>query len=212
MQTEIVSFTSNPKLSLFKAINALQQNSIFVFPTDTVYGIGCLYDNIDGVQEIFKLKTRSFNKPLSAYFSNIEMAMDYIQEPNFLLKIIADQYLPGGLTIVVPKNNKINNLITGNAQTIGIRIPKNNFVLELVEKIGKPLVGTSANISNQPSAKTSKETADYFNGLLPLIISDDQSIQGIESTVISLNNSDLKLLREGAIPFKKIQDYIKSFQ
>jgi len=204
MNTQILNVHKDSKLCIEEASKQLLEGKIIIFPTDTVYGIGCLFDELFAVERIYELKGRDFSKPLAAYFSDISMMFDYIANPTYNLKKIATHFMPGAITLVAKKNNKIANIITSNFDTIGLRIPDNNFLLELINNIGKPIVGTSANLSNFPSAKTADEAYEYFNGTVPLIINDDKSILGIESTVFSIIDDKFTLIREGAIPSSKI--------
>lgn len=199
IQTEFIRNQNNPEIALKRASEVLLAGGIFVFPTDTVYGLGCIYDNEEAVNKIYKLKGRDFRKPLAAYFSSIQMAENYITKQGKLFYDISLKYLPGALTIVVEKNEKIPNFVTSNQNTVGIRIPNHKFILDLINYIEVPFVGTSANISNYPSAKTAQEAFEIFKDQIELVVEDDQSLMGIESTVISIINEDLKILRQGAI-------------
>lgn len=199
MHTEFIQIQNNYELALNRASEVLLSGGIFVFPTDTVYGLGCIFDNEQSVRRIYELKGRDFQKPLSAYFSSVQMAENYISKQSKLFYTLCSKYLPGALTIVVEKNDRIPFYVTSNQNTIGIRVPNNRFILDLIDKIGIPFVGTSANISNYPSAKTAKQAFEIFQNKIELVIGDDQSVVGCESTVISILNDNLKILRSGAI-------------
>jgi L-threonylcarbamoyladenylate synthase len=156
------------------------------------------------VKEIYRLKTRSFTKPLAAYFSDIEMMHKYIKDFTPLLSQICEKFLPGALTIVTEKNDIIADYITSNTNTLGFRIPKYDFLLDVIDSVGVPIVGTSANISNHASAKHAKDALRIFYNQIPYVFEDDHEAHGTESTVISVVKDKVKLLREGAIPFVTI--------
>ncbi len=199
MKTQFISVSSNLQFAIDQTIKILKNNGIFVFPTDTVYGIGCSQSSKVAVEKIYKIKGRDFNKPLGVYFSDIDMASKYISGNVSLFKKLADTYLPGELTIIAPKNELIANYVVSNFDTIGIRIPRNTFLLELINQLGQPIVGTSANLSNLPSAKTAKEAYTIFENQIELIIEDDASIQGTESTIVSITNGKVELIRQGIL-------------
>lgn len=199
MITEFISIQNNHDYALNRTINVLNNGGLFVFPTDTVYGLGCFFNNENSVKKIYELKGRDFDKPLAAYFSSINMAENYILKQDDVFYNICEKYIPGAITIVTNKNDKIPDFVTSYGKTIGIRIPKNNFILGLIERLGVPFVGTSANISNNPSAKNAKEAFVIFNNKIELVLEDDESNQGLESTVLSVVDNQIKILRQGAL-------------
>lgn len=199
MNTQIISVSTDYNKAIEQSIHILGNDGIFVFPTDTVYGIGCLHNSKAAVEKIYQIKGRDFNKPLGVYFSDIDMALQYISGDDSLFKKLAENYLPGELTIIAPKNQLIANYVVSNFDTIGIRIPRNTFLLELINQLGQPIVGTSANLSNLPSAKTAKEAYSIFKNQIELIIEDDESIQGVESTIVRIANGKVELIRQGIL-------------
>lgn len=199
MDTQLISLSNNFREAVNSSIDVLKSGGVIIFPTDTVYGIGCLWNSTIAINSIYELKQRDYSKPLSAYFSNIEMIKDYVEEIPDLFYKIAERYLPGALTLILKKNEKISNFATSNLQTIGIRIPNNQFMLTLIDEIGEPILGTSANISNERSTKSAENVYQIFNHKVPLIIEDDKSMAGIESTIIDLSSANPKILRQGLI-------------
>jgi len=205
MDTSVVHLSDNFHEAINSSITVLRSGGVIIFPTDTVYGIGCLGNFEDAIKYIFEIKHRNYSKPLSAYFSNIEMVAEYVAEIPDIFYKIAEEYLPGALTIILKKNNKISDIATSNLQTIGIRIPNNTFILELVKKLGKPILGTSANISNEGSIKSADTVFQIFNHKVTLIIEDDENMIGTESTIIDLTEQP-KIIRQGAL---KIEYFLK---
>lgn len=204
MNTLLLDVEKDYNYCIKQATDVLLSGNVIIFPTDTVYGIGCLYDELKAVEYIYQLKERQFSKPLAAYFYNQQMMLDYLENPSPKIFKIASKFMPGAITLVAKKSKKISDIITSNFDTIGVRIPNNTFLLELIKNVGKPIVGTSANLSNHSSAKTAQEAFDIFNGLVPLIIKDDKTLGGIESTVFAIIDDKFTLIREGAIPEKHL--------
>lgn len=199
MKTEFIVIEQNYEYALERAKSVLLDGGLFVFPTDTVYGLGCIYDNEEAVKQIYRVKGRDFNKPLAAYFSSLEMAEKYIKPQSQFFYEIANKHLPGAVTIIVEKNSLIPDFVTSGFNTIGIRIPKNKFLIDLVEQLKVPFVGTSANISNFPSAKTAKEAFEIFNEKIELVLSDDASHIGVESTVLLIIDDKIHIVRQGSV-------------
>jgi len=140
---------------LDKAVKILKQGGIIVYPTDTVYGVGCNVFDEKAVKKLLEIKNRGRN-PLSVAVSNIEMIekVAFIKERDFIKKL-----LPGPFTFVLKKKPIVSDLITAGLDTVGVRIPDNKFVLEMIKKAGFPVIATSANKSGQESA-TSPEQVD----------------------------------------------------
>lgn len=199
MTTEFIQIQNNYDYALNRTINVLNNGGLFVFPTDTVYGLGCIFDNEESVKKIYELKGRDFDKPLAAYFSSVNMVENYILKQDDVFYNICEKYIPGAITIVTKKNDIIPDFVTSYDKTIGIRIPKNKFILDLIERLGIPFVGTSANISNNPSAKNAKEAFEIFKNKIELVLEDDGSNLGMESTVLSVVDKQIKILRQGAL-------------
>ena len=131
-----------------KISNLIKQGSIFCYPTDTLYGLGCRYDNKSSIEKIISLKGRNKNHFFSLLFKDISM-LDYFFSISELEKKIIDKFLPGKLSILLlPKNkNMFYNNFIGLDDKISCRISSDNFNKEIYKKIDFPIVSTSANIS-----------------------------------------------------------------
>lgn len=170
-----------------KAANILRRGGVVIFPTDTVYGIGCRFDNLGAIERVRNIKGGRQDFPV--LISNLKQAHQ-IAKVNSVAIDLAQKYWPGGLTIILKKQS-------GNGK-IGIRIPNHKIVMSLIGKLGFPIIGTSANFHNQ-RAPTSYEELD------PRIISlADFVVQGkckekAESTVVDATTTPIKILRKGAV-------------
>lgn len=179
--------------------NNLKKGAVIAFPTDTVWGIGCLPDNEVACQKIYSIKQRDGKKPLILLGEKIDDFLPYIQELPPLAKELASKYWPGALTIIVKKSPFVGDYISSGMDTVGLRIPNHPVLLEILKKTG-PLATTSANLSGEPAAMNFEQTNDYVGTQVEFIL-DDFTIasQGIESTVIIIDNDKYKVLRQGAI-------------
>jgi L-threonylcarbamoyladenylate synthase len=187
---------------LKKEINKiLTSDGVIAFVTDTVWGLGCLPDSEKGVKKIYEIKKREAQKPLILMSNNIENLKPYVKEINKTVQDLIDKYFPGALTLVLEKSEKTPDYVTSGFNTVGIRVPDNAIFKEICEAIeGNVLATTSANLSNEPSAKTYEQAAQNMQGKVDLIIEDyGQRAKGFESTVTLVLGDEVKILRQGAV-------------
>lgn len=186
--------------------DVLENDGIIAFPTDTVYGLGCIYDSQIGINKIKKAKIRDDNKPLPMMVSNIELIKDvaYVNED---AKKIIEKFMPGPLTIVLKKKEHISDYITNGFNTIAIRIPNHSISLEILKTINKPMLVTSANRSNTPSKFNSEDVIEDIGEFLDGIILG-KSDNDKASTIVDLTNG-IKILREGVISEEDIIKVLK---
>lgn len=172
---------------LNKAIEVLKKGGIVIFPTDTVYGIGCKWDNPSAISRIRNIKSTTQNLPILV--ASVSQAQKIGKISPQALGLI-NKYWPGGLTILV-KSKK-------NDQKIGIRMPSSDNVKYIIENLGYPIIGTSANFHGQ---KAPTKSADLDPGLIKLVdyVVKGECKEGKESTVIDTTVSPTKILRRGAI-------------
>lgn len=184
--------------------NALQKpDGIIAFPTDTVWGVGCLIKNEDAVKKIYSVKGRSKSKPLILLGNKTEHLMPYVANLHENALKIIDKYLPGAVTLVVPKSENTPFYVTSGYETVGIRIPDYPPLLDLFENAvdSHVLATTSSNLSNM-GATASKSVVESTIGEEVDYIIDDYGFmpKGTESTVVSVNTAgEIKILRQGAV-------------
>lgn len=171
---------------------------IYIFPTDTVYGIGAYYKDKESIDEIFRIKNRDINKKLPILCSDIKQIEEICYVDNRAKKII-NYFLPGELTIILKSKINFND-------TIAVRIPKNKIAIDLINKIG-PMATTSVNISNEKEINNYDEIVKIFKNKVTKIYKNNEKISNKPSTIISLVD-DIKLIREGNISLKDILSII----
>lgn len=183
---------------LKNTINVINNGGIVIFPTDTVYGIASNIDDEKAISNLFELKGRNDNKPICVLTSSVNKIEKVAYIKNKELELIT-KYMPGALTIILDKKEDISNRLTSNLQTIGVRIPNNEIALNILKYIEKPLATTSANLSgNQPATKL-EELVDEFNGKVDIIIDGGITDLKQSSTIIKVENNEIKVLREGTV-------------
>ena len=191
--------------AIIEAALVLDGGGIIAYPTDTLYGLGVNANNRVALKKLHELKKRTGEKSISLMFSGIEMLYDIFSDLSKGEKNLIDEFLPGELTIVL-KRPANPDFISGD--TVGIRIPRNNFCNELVKHYGKPITTTSVNLTGGNPARNAGEVMNYFSGKIPLLIDGGESPNIEGSTVVQANGDDISILREGII---KADDIIDKF-
>lgn len=174
----------------------LRQGGIIVYPTDTIYGLGCDIFNSKGVRRIYQVKQRDPRKPFSFICSDISDVANYCQVSNFAYKILK-RHLPGPYTFVLEATRQVPGLLTTKQKTVGVRIPDNPIALEIVRELGHPLITTSANTSGDDPVNDPEEIAVRFGKAVDLVV-DGGILMGDSSTVISLVDDQVEVLRRGS--------------
>ena len=173
----------------------LRENEVIAFPTETVYGLGCLSSNEIAFNNLVKVKNRVPNKPFTMMISSVDMIKNYCELNELALKI-AKKYMPGSITLLVKRKNNIPSYLYLESDYIGFRIPKNKDLIELIEFVGEPLLVPSANKSNEKPCLKAQEVYDVFNNEIPLIIKkDDDLIDDVPSTILQIDGNYIKLIR-----------------
>ncbi|MCF6238710.1 MAG: threonylcarbamoyl-AMP synthase [Candidatus Marinimicrobia bacterium] len=186
----------NPQERLVsRAVEALKQDGLIAYPTDTTYGIGCNIFSRRGVKDIYKIKQRDARKPFSFICADLSDVANYAQVSNFAFKIMK-RHLPGPYTFVLDATRIVPNRMITRQQTIGIRIPDDEIALSIVRQLGHPLVTTSANLTGESPLHDPAEIEATMGNMLDLVI-DGGIRYGDPSTVISLIDDRIEVLREG---------------
>jgi L-threonylcarbamoyladenylate synthase len=177
--------------------NIVRKGGLVVFPTDTLYGLGCDPRNRFAVRKIFSLKKRT-NKPLPVLCSSIDDVVKLI-DLGELGRLIAKRYWPGKITIISELvTEDLPEELTAGRKRLGVRIPNHNCALKLIKESGGSLIGTSANISGYPPPESFEEIVKLF-GEVDAIIECKESHSGIQSTVIEIMGESFKIIREGEV-------------
>ena len=201
--TEILP-ASNPD-SIRQAKRLLSKGQLVAIPTETVYGLAANAFSEEAVAGIFAVKGRPSNNPLIVHVSSVKMARDCISAWPEEANILAEKFWPGPLSMVLPKSEKISNIVTAGGPTVAVRSPSNPIMKEILEQCGFPLAAPSANLSNRVSPTKAEYVAAQLNGRIPLILDGGACQIGIESTVLDLTSSTPTILRLGLINLAQLQ-------
>ena len=188
-----------------KAISILKKGGVVAYPTDTVYGLGACMTDASAVDRIFQVKGRPKGMALPVLLADkAQMEAIVTSIPSSVLRL-ADEFFPGALTIILPKSDIVPDIITGGGQTVAFRIPNHPVPLALIKGLGKPIVGTSANLSGQPSLLTAVEVQAQIGDKIDMVIDGGRCPGGIESTVVDLTGEKPVVRRQGAISIEKLR-------
>lgn len=182
----------------------LLNGGIVAFPTDTVFGLGCVI-NKEAIAKVYEAKGRSFDKPLPMMCNGLKMIEDVAEVSEDAKKII-NKFVPGALTLIFNKKNCVADYVTNGKPTIGIRVPDDNWILELINELGQPLLVTSANLSDTGSLLKWEDVYDQLNGKIDAIVCENATGE-ISSTIIDVTN-EIKVLRQGPITLEQIKEIL----
>ena len=196
-----------------RAIKILKDGGVVAFPTDTVYGLGADVFNASAVEQVYKIKQRPRNLPLPVLLAGSKQLAEVVASVPETAQCLIRRFWPGGLTLVLPKKETLPDIVTAGGKTVAVRVPDHVIPLSLIQGLGAPIIGTSANVSDQRSPVTAEEVRRQFDGGIDLIIDAGRCPGGLESTVVDVTGETPVILRQGAIPEEEIiricQEYVK---
>jgi tRNA threonylcarbamoyl adenosine modification protein (Sua5/YciO/YrdC/YwlC family) len=192
---------------LSSAVEALRAGGLVIFPTDTVYGLGASVFRPAAVRRIYRLKGRSYKKPLPILVADVAQALPLVEPPSDRLRRLIDDHWPGPLTVVF-KTSSLGRLATGGKSTVAIRVPDHAGARALLKAMGSPLAVTSANPSGEPPAVTGAQAKKIFGGRVEVLWDGGRCRKGVASTVLDASGPAWTLVREGAIPKRKLLTYL----
>lgn len=175
------------------------KGKVICFPTDTVYGLGAMIDDVEAIDKIFEIKGRDFIKPLANLIGEIKSMDMYIVNLPVFIEDIINKYWPGPLTIIFEKKEEVK--IKNNFKTISFRMPNSSISLPILKKFG-PFATTSVNKSGEKEISNLKEIEDHFASVIDYLIIDEAILSNIPSTVIDITKGKIEVLRKGVISFE----------
>lgn len=184
-------------------VSAVRDGKIVAFPTETVYGVACLFDDLKGLDRIMEIKKRNPNKAVTLMLSKKDDVKKYGLVDEGTQRVI-DKFMPGRMTIVLKRLDSVDSRHVSGKDTIGIRIPDSSFVLSLIDQTG-PLSVTSANLSGQGNTTNEKEVLAQLDGQIDMVVRG-QTTSATASTVVDLSQGDVRILREGLITKEEIEE------
>ena len=200
MTTEILKPAAE---NILRAAKLIQAGEIVAFPTETVYGLGADAFNVDACKKIYSAKQRPADKPLTLHVATFEM-IEQIAEISSAAEKLIEKFLPGPLTLILPKKNIVPDFVTCNSKSVGVRFPKNSVAQDFIKIAGVPIAAPSANISGKNPPTTAQEVFENLSGKVEIILDGGKCNVGISSTVADISSGELKILRQGIISAAQI--------
>ena len=187
------------------AANVVSKGGIIVYPTDTLYGLGADIFNEESILRIYDIKGRPNAMALPVLVNSWEMVGLISDDSNLTGEKLARKFWPGQLTLVIRAKENLSKILTGGKGTIAVRQPNHWIAQEIIEQVGKPIVGTSANLSGSPDLVEPAALVSQLGNSVDHIITCGPKPFGIGSTVVDITGSEPKLLRETSISIEDIK-------
>lgn len=184
----------------------LLEGDVIGLPTETVYGLAANVFNSSAVKRIFETKQRPTTNPLIVHVASISQARALVKKFPEKALLLAKEFWPGPMTLILPKSQTVSDLVTANHTRVAIRIPSHPLTLQLLNHLDFPLVAPSANPFNRISPTTAEHVESYFPSIYTLDGGPCQS--GVESTILGFEEDEVVLLRHGAIPIEAIEGVV----
>lgn len=196
---------ANDLTKLKEIAEIIKKGGIGIVPTETVYGIGANGLDEKAVEKIYLAKGRKQDNPINLLVNNIEMVEKVAKNITELEYKLMKAFFPGPFTIILNKKDIVPNIVTANQNTVGVRRPKNDIALKLIEYAGVPIAAPSANISGKPSGTDFKDIYNDFKDKVDFMIDGGESNIGIESTIVKVIDNIPHVLRPGSITAEEIE-------
>ena len=187
-------------------VSCLRQGDIVALPTDTFYGLAVDPVNLHAVENIYRLKSRQKQKPLSLLIASLAQAYELARDSDAMLDKLADKFWPGPLTIIVRAGTKLPLRSTANTGNVALRIPDAAIPRAVVERFGLPITATAANLQGASECTHAACVRDQIGDRSPLIVDGGPTGRSLPTTIVDLSLGDgrWEILREGAIPTHEI--------
>ena len=190
-----------------ECITIMRNGGLAIFPTETLYGLGCIATNEDALQHLFKVKARKEGQPPPVLVSNAQQLWSLIASCNDTASALIQAHWPGFVTLILPARAGLSPLLTGFAAdgstpTIGVRMTAHPIARALCEGVGEPIVATSANISGATGQAANQHAIEDISTALISqvdIIVDGGAVRGEPSTVVDCTGTTPRILRQGAL-------------
>lgn len=184
----------------------LREGGVAIIPTDTVYGLAASIFQAQAIERVYRIKQREHASSVPILLGTAsDIPMLAREVPTIAWKLI-DEFWPGPLTLVFEASRNVRSQLTGGGTTIGLRVPGSRSCLLLLQTLGEPVVGTSANLSGEAPARSAVEAFDRLGSHVDAVLEDDESITvGSSSTVLELTDRDATVHRVGAVSVEDVR-------
>ncbi len=198
-----------------KARDYIRKGEVVAVPTETVYGLAADIQNEEAIRKVFEIKNRPLYNPLIVHFRDGQQLVKYVDYDRIIMQAetlaVMSKFTPGPLTVILPKNENVPDIVTAGADSVAVRIPAQNTTMhKLIKAVGRPLVAPSANLFGKLSPTKAEHVMAQLGDKIPYILEGDEDIAyGVESTIVSFIGREPKILRVGAIPKEEIEKVLR---
>jgi L-threonylcarbamoyladenylate synthase len=194
------------------AVDALRDGELVAFPTETVYGLGANASNPAAVRKVFELKDRPASHPVIVHIDQAKYLKRWVRELSPDAEKLAAAFWPGPLTLVLPRAEAVHDVVTGGQDTVAIRIPSHPMARQLLDAFGGGIAAPSANRYGRLSATRAEHVQDEFGDAVKVILDGGECQLGLESTIVSCLEGEVRLLRPGAIKLSQLRAVVGEVQ
>jgi L-threonylcarbamoyladenylate synthase len=191
-----------------EAVEVLRAGDLVVFPTETVYGLGANASDPAAVRKIFQVKGRPADHPVIVHLDNPRYLHRWVSNMPAAAEKLAARFWPGPLTLILPKAEKVNDIVTGGQDSIGIRVPSHPIAQQLLTAFGGGIAAPSANRFGRLSPTKPEHVRDELGAAIQVILDGGESPIGLESTIVSCLGNEARLLRPGFITRSQLEQVV----
>jgi len=199
----VLDYLNDPHETLLRALDTVESGGILVYPTDTVYGMGCDLENKDALDRLYRLKKIPRRKPLSFICYDLKMVSRYAKLSNAAHGMMR-KLLPGPFTFIMQATREVPKLMISKQRTVGIRVPEQEFVLELVKRLGRPLVNTSASDTLDEVVSDPEQIEEMYPHADLMVSLGQQRSEA--STILDFTGDNPVVVRQG---LGDLSDYLR---
>ncbi len=193
-----------------EAVETLRAGDLVVFPTETVYGLGANASNPAAVRKIFEVKGRPADHPVIMHLDDPRYLHRWVSNLPPVAEQLAAKFWPGPLTLILPKAENVNDIVTGGQESIGIRVPSHPMAQQLLKAFGGGIAAPSANRYGRLSPTKPEHVRDELGDAIQVILDGGDSPIGLESTIVSCLGNAARLLRPGSITRSQLEGVVGS--
>ena len=204
MITERLDIKNGYEKAVRRAAEILKAGGIVAVPTETVYGLAASALDPDAIKKVFEAKGRPQDNPLIVHISDIDMLNSVACDIPDLAYTLAEKFWAGPFTMVLKRADLVDKSVSAGLDTVAVRMPSNKVICDIMRESGLPLAAPSANISGAPSPTSAQHVIADLDGKIDAVVCGDDCTVGVESTVVSVNDDSVRLLRPGAVTAEQI--------
>ena len=192
--------------NIHHVVNILRNGGVVALPTDTIYGLGADITNEKAIARVFSIKGRQTTKALPVLVSGIEQALKLTTSVSKVGLALMEAFWPGSLTLICKKSSSVSDKLTGSMGSIAIRYPDHSVPLDIINLLGSPITGTSANRSGGSTPFASEQIMQLLGTEVDYVIPGSCPENNVGSTIIDISNEQPAIIRAGSIPVRKLTD------